>query len=418
MRNGLVSRFGHPPIADHQTVLYNKYQIFAMDLVYFDHAATTPIDKRVLEAMMPYLKSEYGNASSPHHKGHTAKVAIEESREQIASLIHAEPSEIVFTSGGTECDNALIRGAIEVSGDKKEIITSTVEHHAVLHTVESLKRHGCKPVYLEPDSDGTVSPEQVEEAINDSTALVTLMHINNEVGGFNPIGEIAEVCRTHNVPFHSDTVQSIGKIPVNVKKLGIDFLSMSAHKIYGPKGVGAMYIKNGAPWIPWMTGGSQERRRRGGTSNVPGIVGFAKAFKLSAKEMDDRRSHFVDLRNHLIGGLKDRFEGRFQINGPENGGAPHIVNIGLIPPDNHKLDGEMLLLNLDIEGVCVSNGSACTSGAVDPSHVLTNIGVEERIAASSMRLSFGKDNTTEQIDHFLDKLDGVLNRMMEKAQRA
>ncbi|MEX0771133.1 MAG: cysteine desulfurase family protein [Balneolaceae bacterium] len=389
-----------------------------MDLVYFDHAATTPIDNRVLEAMMPYLKSEYGNASSPHHKGHTAKVAIEEARENIASLIHAEPSEIVFTSGGTECDNALIRGVFEVSGEKKKMITSPVEHHAVLHTVESLKRHGGKPVYLKPDTNGTVSATQVEEVIDDSTALVTLMHINNEVGSINPIGEIAEVCHKYNVPFHSDTVQSIGKLPVNVKDSGIDFLSMSAHKIYGPKGVGAMYIKNGAPWIPWMTGGSQERRRRGGTSNVPGIVGFAKALELSIAEMDDRRSHFVKLRNHLMKQLRHKFEGRFQINGPEKGGAPHIVNIGLIPPGNSRLDGEMLLLNLDIEGICVSNGSACTSGAVDPSHVLTEIGIEDRIAASSMRLSFGKDNTVGQINLFLNKLDRVLNRMMGKTQKA
>lgn len=387
-----------------------------MDLVYFDHAATTPLDDRVLEAMLPYLKSEYGNADSPHLKGRTAKVAIEESREQIASLIHAEPSEIVFTSGGTECDNAIIRGTIEVSGEKNEIITSTVEHHAVLHTVESLKRHGCKPVYLTPNENGTVSAKQVEEKITDHTALVSLMHINNEIGGINPVAEIAKVCRKNNVPFHSDTVQSIGKIPVDVKELGVDFLSMSAHKIYGPKGVGAMYIKNGAPWIPYMTGGSQERRRRGGTSNVSGIVGFAKALELSIAEMDDRRSHFMTLRKHLLREIKNKLTNRFQINGPEKGGAPHIVNIGLIPPGEDKLDGEMLLLNLDIEGICVSNGSACTSGAVDPSHVLTGIGIDERISASSMRISFGKDNTTEEIDLFVDTLEEIVNRMIGKAQ--
>ncbi len=383
-----------------------------MDTIYFDHAATTPVDPQVLEAMLPHLRDEFGNADSMHHLGQRAKVALEDAREKVAGLINAEPSEIIFTSGGTESNNAVIRGVMEVSGDKNEIITSPVEHHAVIHTVECTKRRGGKPVYLDPGSDGVISPGQVDEAINDHTALVTLMHVNNEIGSINPVKEIAQVCKDRGVPFHSDTVQSAGKIPVDVKELGVDFLSISAHKIYGPKGIGVMYVRNGAPWMPWMMGGSQERRRRGGTTNIPGVVGLATALELAISGMDDHRSNFVKLRRHLIERLDDAFEDHYQVNGPQEGGVPHIINIGFRHTEGTKLDGEMLLLNLDIEGICVSNGSACTSGAVDPSHVLTGIGLDETIADASIRISFGKENTMDQIDRFVEALQGVLSRMM------
>ncbi len=383
-----------------------------MDTIYFDHAATTPVDPQVLEAMLPHLRDEFGNADSMHHLGQRAKVALEDAREKVAGLINAEPSEIIFTSGGTESNNAVIRGVMEVSGDKNEIITSPVEHHAVIHTVECTKRRGGKPVYLDPGSDGVISPGQVDEAINDHTALVTLMHVNNEIGSINPVKEIAQVCKDRGVPFHSDTVQSAGKIPVDVKELGVDFLSISAHKIYGPKGIGVMYVRNGAPWMPWMMGGSQERRRRGGTTNIPGVVGLATALELAISGMDDHRSNYVKLRRHLIERLDDAFEDHYQVNGPQEGGVPHIINIGFRHTEGTKLDGEMLLLNLDIEGICVSNGSACTSGAVDPSHVLTGIGLDETIADASIRISFGKENTMDQIDRFVEALQGVLSRMM------
>jgi len=387
-----------------------------MRTVYFDHAATTPVDERVLEAMKPYFTQHFGNANSAHQLGNDAKVAVEEAREKVAELIGAEPAEIIFTSGGTESDNAIIKGALAASG-KSEVITSPLEHHAVLHTAESKKRSGCKPVYLQPDSSGRITVDQVAEAITDDTALVSLMHVNNEIGIINPIQDIAAVCKEHDVPLHSDTVQSIGKLPVDVNDLGLDFLSMSAHKIHGPKGVGVMYVRHATPWLPWMHGGSQERRRRGGTLNVPGIIGLTKALELAVDEMEENYSHYKNLQNRLLQGLSEKFTGRYKINGDPETGVPHITNLAFFDEQNQGIDGEMLLLNLDMEGICVSNGSACTSGAVEPSHVLQGIGLEPGIANSSIRISLGKSNTAEDIDYFLQKLGIVLNRMMTPAQR-
>lgn len=382
-----------------------------MHTVYFDHAATTPVDERVLEAMVPYFTKQYGNANSTHELGSSAKVAVEEARETVAEIIGAEPAEIIFTSGGTESDNMAIKGIVEATG-KKEVITSPLEHHAVLHTVEALKRHGVKPVYVEPQADGTIAPQKVADAISDETALVSLMHVNNEIGSVNPVNEIADICKEHDVLFHSDTVQSIGKLPVDVEEIGLDFLSMSGHKIYGPKGVGVMYMRHGSPWIPWMHGGSQERRRRGGTLNVPGIVGLAKALELITEHREEHWEHFKKLRSKLVKGLKENFGETAQINGPKEGeGVPHIINLSFTNPAGGGLDGEMLLLNLDVEGICVSNGSACTSGAMEPSHVLAGIGMKEDIANSSIRISMGKDNTEEEIDYLLEKLKMVVDRM-------
>ena len=385
-----------------------------MDTVYFDNAATTRVDERVLEAMLPYFTQQFGNANSAHQLGRMSKVAIEDAREEIAQLIGAEPSEIIFTSGGTESDNAIIKGTIAATR-KKEIITSPIEHHAVIHPSEALKLQGVRTTYLQPDSDGVIQPEQVAEAISDDTAIVSLMHVNNEIGTVNPVKEIAEVCREHKVVFHSDTVQSVGKIPVNLKELGLDALSISAHKIYGPKGIGVLYVKNGTPWIPWLQGGSQERRRRGGTSNVAGIAGLTAAIRLAVNEMDQHRELFTHLRETTVSELKKRIGDRFQINGPQTGGVPNILNIGFITEDERGLDGEMLLLNLDIDGVCVSNGSACTSGAMEPSHVLQGIGIPEPIARSSIRVSFGKQNSVEDVQFFVDKLERILERMMVAA---
>ncbi len=383
--------------------------------VYFDHAATTPLDDRVLDAMLPYLKENYGNANSPHHLGQKSKVVVEDSREKVAELIGAEPSEIIFTSGGTESDNAIIKGVLAISGDKKEVITSELEHHAVLHTVELAKMQGIKPVFAKSKNCGTITAQAVKEVITDNTALVSLMQVNNEIGSINPLKEIAEVCKEHNIPLHSDTVQSLGKIPLNVKDLGVDFLSGSAHKIYGPKGTGIMYVKNGSRWIPWMNGGSQERRRRGGTLNVPGIVGFAKALELAISEMDSHQKHFEKLRALLLKELDESDGFHYHINGPQDDGVPHILNLSF-SDDQHKfIDGEMLLLNLDIEGICVSNGSACASGAVEPSHVLNGIGVETDLAKSSIRISFGKQNTEDEVHYLVKTLNSVLNRMFTVA---
>lgn len=386
-----------------------------MRTVYFDHAATTPLDERVLEAMLPYLKDNYGNANSAHHLGQKSKVVVEDAREKVAAIIGAEPSEIIFTSGGTEGDNAVIQGVLAVSGDKKEVVTSEIEHHAVLHTVEMAKMQHVKPVFVELQKNGLVTAEAVREKISENTALVSLMHVNNEIGTINPLSEIAEVCKEFEVPFHSDTVQSLGKIPVNVNELGIDFLSGSAHKIYGPKGTGIMYVRNGSRWVPWMHGGSQERRRRGGTLNVAGIVGFTKALELAVAEMDEHQQHFVRLRTLLLQQLEENCPYNFTVNGPKEGGVPHIINLSFSDDQGKRIDGEMLLLNLDIEGICVSNGSACTSGAVEPSHVLAGIGMDPGLANSSIRISFGKQNTEEDVLYFVEKLDTVLKRMFTVA---
>lgn len=383
-----------------------------MGSIYFDNASTTNVDERVMEEMLPFFTGHFGNANSAHQLGRTAKVAIEDAREKIAKLLGAEPSEIIFTSGGTESDNAIIKGTVAATR-KTEVITSPIEHHAVMHPAESLKMQGIKVTYIKPDSSGVIQPEQVEEAISDQTAIVSLMHVNNEIGSINPIKEIAAICREKKVVFHSDTVQSVGKIPVNVKELGLDSLSISAHKIYGPKGIGVLYVKNGTPWIPWLQGGSQERRRRGGTSNVAGIVALAAALEYAIDEMDQVRAHYKTLREAAIQGLERELQGRYQINGPETDGVPHILNLGFLPAGDTGLDGEMLLLNLDIDGICVSNGSACTSGAMEPSHVLKGIGVPDPIANSSIRISFGKHNSVEEVEFFIQCLSKILDRMVK-----
>ena len=386
-----------------------------MRTVYFDYAATTPIAPEVLDAMLPYLKEDYGNANSVHHLGQKSKVIVEDSREYIASAIGAEPSEIVFTSGGTESNNAAIKGALAVSGEKKEIVTSELEHHAVLHPIQMSKMHGYTNLFAKPIECGTITKDAIAELISDKTALVSIMQVNNEIGNINHIAQIAEVCKENNIPFHTDAVQAFGKIPINVKKLGIDLLSASAHKIYGPKGIGIMYLRNGAPWIPWLTGGSQEMRRRGGTLNVPGIVGLAKALEISVSRMQEDMNHYKELRSLLLEKMKESLPLDFTINGSEDTGVPHILNLSFKDKSGKVIDGEMLLLNLDIEGICVSNGSACTSGAVEPSHVLSGIGIEEGLAKSSIRVSLGRPSTKDDVLFFVEKLESVLNRMFALA---
>lgn len=384
-----------------------------MEPVYLDHAATTALDPRVLQAMHPYLCSCYGNANSAHQLGREASVAVEQAREKVADLIGAEPSEIVFTSGGTESDNAAIKGVFELASRKgrHNVITSPLEHHAVLHSVETLKLHGGTPIYLKPDSQGRITAEQVDAAIDEGTALVTLMHVNNEIGTILPLREIADTCRRRGVPFMSDAVQSFGKLPLHAGDSGADLLSMSAHKIHGPKGCGFLYVRKSCGWMPWMHGGSQERRRRGGTLNVPGIVGLAAALELALAELEQVQNHLHVLRDRLLNGLESALAGRFVLNGCPTEGVSHIVNISLADEEGRGVDGEMLLLNLDIENFCVSNGSACTSGAMEPSHVLLGIGLEPEIANSSIRISMGRENTPEQMDRLVEALARVMGRM-------
>ncbi len=383
-----------------------------MRTIYLDHAATTPLDPRVLDAMMPFLKNDFGNANSIHGLGRKAHVAVEEAREKIAHLIGAQPAEIIFTSGGTESNNAAIKGVIRATG-RKHVVTTRVEHHAVLHPLQYGRKDGITATYLDVRPLGYVTAEQVENAITDDTALVTIMHGNNEISSINPLSEISEVCHRRGVLLHSDTVQTTGKIPVHVDELGVDFLSISAHKIYGPKGVGVLYVRSGSTWSAWMEGGSQERRRRGGTLNVPGIIGLAKAMELAYEEMEQNREHISGLKKQLVNGLKERFPGLVAFNGDVENGLYNIVNCSF-PLDNEKsLDGEMLLLNLDIEGICCSNGSACTSGAVEASHVLMALGMVTPTAKSSLRFSIGKGNTSDDILYTLDKLEAVVNRMVK-----
>lgn len=383
-----------------------------MRTVYLDHAATTPLDPRVLEAMTPYLTDVFGNAASIHSLGRRANVAVEESRESIARILGAQPAEIIFTSGGTESDNAVIKGVVAATG-KHHIVSSKVEHHAVLHPLQHGRKAGLKATLLDVRPHGSVTADKVEAAITEDTALVTLMHANNEIGSINPMTEIAEVCKRKGVAFHSDTVQSAGKLPLDVDALGVDFLSISAHKIYGPKGVGLLYARAGAPFQAWMEGGSQERRRRGGTLNVAGIVGMAKALELAAAEMQANAAHIGGLKTRLVDGLRERFDGLVAFNGDVENGLYNIVNVSFPLDEEQSLDGEMLLLNLDIEGICCSNGSACSSGAVEPSHVLLALGLVTPTAKSSLRFSIGKGNTVDDIAYTLEKLDLVVNRMLK-----
>ncbi len=380
--------------------------------IYLDHAATTPVDPRVVESMLPYFTSHFGNASSIHELGREANVAVEEARQKVAAAIGAEPKEIVFTSGGTESNNAALRGSVEATG-KRRVVTSNAEHHAVLHTAEHLSQTGAELTILPVGTDARITPTQLSEAIDEDTAIVSLMYVNNEVGAINPISQLADVCHEYGVLFHSDTVQALGKIPVNVDDLGVDFLSMSAHKFYGPKGVGALYIRNGTNWKPWMIGGSQERKRRGGTLNVPGIVGLARALELAVDEMEQNTKHILHLQQQLYRGIAEKFPGLIHLNSDPINGMYNIVNISIDAGPDRTIDGEMLLLNLDIEGIACSNGSACSSGAVEPSHVLKAIRLNPKIAGASLRFSLGKNNTEDDITYTLDRLEAILDRMLK-----
>jgi len=389
-----------------------------MERVYLDHAATTPLDPEVLEVMKPYLLDEYGNASSVHQLGRQARVAMEEARERVAACLGAESSEIVFTSGGTESDNLALKGVLQAAssnGAPAGLVTSAAEHEAVLRPAERLAEHGHPVEILTPGAHGAVSPEQVDAALDDRTALVSLMHTNNEIGVQTDIPAVAEVCHAHDVLLHCDAVQAAGLQPLDVEALGVDLLSMSGHKFYGPKGVGVLYVRNGVDLRPLVEGGSQERERRGGTENVPGAIGLAEALERAVADAEDRSAHLSRLQRRLVDGLDDAVPGRCVLNTPVDNApvAPHVVNVAFPPdgPDAEPLDGEMLILNLDMEGVLVSAGSACTSGALEPSHVLSALGLERPTASAAVRFSLGAETTEEDVDYALEKLHATLQRM-------
>ena len=387
-----------------------------MRQVYLDHAATTPLAPTVLEEMRPYLTEHYGNASSVHQMGRRARVALDEARTQVADVLGADPSEIVFTSGGTEADNMALKGvlaAASTEGQPAGLVTSAAEHEAVLRPAERLRDEGYPVDILSPRAHGAVTAEQVEQAVTDRTALVSLMHVNNEVGVRTDLPAIAEVCRAHDVRLHADAVQAPGLLPLDVDALGVDLLSLSGHKFHGPKGVGVLYVRNGVELGPLVEGGSQERDRRGGTENVPGAVGLAAALERAVDGREERAARLSGLQRRLVEGLDDAVPGDYVLNTPvgEAPVAPHVVNVAFPPNDGEPLDGEMLILNLDMKGVLVSAGSACTSGALEPSHVLTALGLEQETASAAVRFSLGADTTEDDVDYALETLRTTLDRM-------
>lgn len=378
-----------------------------MKRIYLDHSATTPVDPQVAELMMKYYTEYYGNPSSVHFFGRQVKKAIEEARVQVASLIGANPAEITFTSGGTEADNLAIQGAAKSrAGKGKHLITSAIEHHAVLDTFKYLAKNGYELTILPVDEEGLIRVEDVAKALRPDTILISIMHANNEVGSIQPIAEIGRIAREKGILFHVDAVQSLGKIPIDVKDLNVDLLTMSSHKIYGPKGVGALYIRKGVRISPLVFGGSQERKVRSGTENAPGIVGFGKACELAQERMAEENKELLRLRDKLMDGIVSRID-KVKINGPRGDKRlTNNVNVSI-----NYVEGESLLLSLDMLGIAGSSGSACTSGSLDPSHVLLAMGLTHEVAHGSLRLSLGRQNTDEDIDYVLEELPKIVDRL-------
>lgn len=375
--------------------------------LYMDYSATTPVKKEVLDAMMPYLTDYFGNASSFHTFGREAKNALDKAREQVANLVNAKPSEIYFTAGGTESDNWALEGVAFAHREKgNHIITSKIEHHGILHTCEYLeKHHGFEVTYLDVDSEGKVSLEQLEDAIKDNTILISIMFANNEIGTVQPIAEIAKIAKKHKVLFHTDAVQAAGNIPIDVKELDVDLMSMSSHKIYGPKGIGALYIKTGTKLHTFVHGGAQERRRRAGTENIPSIVGYGKAAEIAKSNMENHVKNLTELRAKLINQILEKIP-YTRVNGSLDDRLPGNVNFSF-----EFIEGEGILLLLDMLGIAASSGSACTSGSLDPSHVLMAIGLPHEIAHGSLRLTIGDFTTEDDIDYIIEHLPAVIERL-------
>lgn len=377
-----------------------------MRKVYLDNAATTALSPKVLEKMMPYLTDTYGNASSPHSFGQNARIGVEHAREQVARAINADPSEIVFTGCGTESDNTVLFGVAERYAKKGDhIITTNVEHHAILHSCAALEKKGIKVTYLPVDKDGLVTPEQVRDAITDKTILVSVMFANNEVGTIMPIPEIAAVCHEKGVLFHTDAVQAAGHIPIDVKAMGIDMLSISGHKFHGPKGVGVLYERKGIRLPSYIIGGEQEKGRRAGTENVAGIVGLGEALELAVTNMSETSARMTRMRDRLIEGIEATIP-EVKLNGHRTKRLPNNVNFSI-----KYIEGESILLMLDMAGIAASSGSACTSGSLDPSHVLLALGLTHEVAHGSVRMTLGDDTTDEDIDYVLETLPKVAHRL-------
>ena len=375
--------------------------------IYLDHNATTPLLPAVIDRMTEELREDFGNPSSVHHFGQQAKAAIDEARTNVANLIGADPSEVLFTSGGTEADNIAVRGAAEAlePTGKRHLVASAIEHEAVLNTLKVLAKRGWRTTLLGADQTGILSAAMLRDGLADDTALVSVMHANNEIGTIQPIAELARAAHDRGALFHTDAVQSAGKIPVNVKTLGVDMLSMSAHKFYGPKGVGALWIRRGLRVLPLLTGGRQERSRRAGTENVAGIVGMGVAARIAAGKMADEGRRLATLRDRLEAGILRAVPGT-AVNGSPETRVPNTTNISF-----DRVEAESLLIALDLQGIAVSTGSACSSGTLEPSHVLKAMGLSAPRAQNSIRFSLGTSNTDEEIDRVIAVLPGIVDKL-------
>jgi len=385
--------------------------------VYLDYAATTPVIPEVLDAMLPYLRDKFGNPSSIHKFGQETRAAIEIARDDIAKILNARQSEIYFTSGGTESINfALIGSALTIRAEtgKDEIITSLAEHHATLETCKYLETQGFKVLYLKPDKDGIINVENLISSITNKTALISLIHINNETGSINPVKEISEITSERKIIFHLDAVQSFGKTKIDLKELKVDLLSASSHKIYGPKGAGFLFIRTETPISPIIFGGSQERNRRGGTENVPGIIGMAKAAQIINSKIEENHDRVLNIKNYFLKKL-EQFNEYILFNSPQEKSSPYILNISF-NPEHFEVDENTLIMNFAIRGVACSSGSACTSGVLEPSHVLLSMGFDEKRSSSAVRFSFSHLTTEDEIDYTIEVISDIIKILKAKAK--
>ncbi|MBI5032535.1 MAG: cysteine desulfurase [Chloroflexi bacterium] len=383
--------------------------------IYLDHSATTPVDPRVVDAMLPYFTEKFGNASSLHRWGQTALTALDESRQAVAEILNANPKEIVFTSGGSESDNLALRGvamALRAKGAQAHIITTPIEHHAILNTTVQLeKEFGFEVTRVPVDRQGRVNPDDVARAITPKTALISVMYANNEVGTIEPLVEIAKIVKDaksvkgHEIYLHTDAVQAGGYLPLDVNKLGVDLMSLGAHKFHGPKGVGVLYVRNGTPMLPMQTGGSHERNRRAGTENIPYIVGFATALKIAQSERESTNARLISMREKLVEGILERVAGAQLTGDPKNRlpGHASLVIPGAV--------GDEMVLGLDLAGIAASTGSACTAGSLEPSHVLAAMGYTADVARGALRLTLGRENTDEEIDYAVNAVADVVHKL-------
>ncbi len=377
-----------------------------MRRIYLDHAATTPVDPRVAEAMIAVYREQHGNPSSIHAEGRAARALVDEARERVAAAIGAEPSEIVFTSGGTEADNLALRGTVRTLREKGDhVIVSAIEHHAVLDTAHELEAEGVQVTVVPVNRYGRVDAEEIGELINERTVLVSIMHANNEIGTVEPIAEIGTICRERGVVFHADAVQTVGALEVDVRTLPVDLVSLNAHKFYGPKGVGALYVRQGTPFHPTQTGGGQERNRRAGTENVAGVVGMGTALQLAVESRAIESARLVQLRDRLIEGIRQRVDD-VVVNGHPIERLPNNVSFCF-----REVQGESLIIALDLAGIAASTGAACTTGSLEPSHVLLAIGISRELAQGSLRLTLGRSTTEEDIEYVLEQLPEIVHRL-------